>query len=421
MDITYSFMIPVLEYFHKVTSSYGWAIMLLTLAVRILVWPLVAKSTKSMMKMSQLQPQVKAIQERYKDNPELFQKKTMEFYTKNKINPMGGCLPTLVQLPILFALFATFTGPPFGDKPIDVKVNVVDAAPGVEFKRAETSSANSPYVSPEGQTAKVVVFPGEMTIKPGESVDFGTRAVEGKLPEDFKPVWKIVGPKPKEGEPSVSMDDQGHATFPRQGEFHVQAVVPGVAKQEKFAFINGLGKTVQGVSLLKPDNWDALSLILLFGITMYLSSKFSMAQSPSKKPDSELNEQEIIQRQTMKTMPIAVTAMFFFIPLPTGVYLYMVVSNIIQTLQTWMIMKSPAPAIVDVLDDGPPPPPSNGAGPKRKDPDQGTAQADDKPVKALTDNKGGGSDTADTSDQGAKIKVKPASYSSNGKRKKKKK
>src|SRR3990167_2940263 len=117
-------MIPILEAIAKACHSYGWAIVLLTVLVRILVYPLVSSSTRSMQRMAQMQPQLKIIQDRYKGDPEMFQKKAMEFYKKNKINPMGGCLPTLVQLPILFALFATFTGPPFGDKPIQVKIKV---------------------------------------------------------------------------------------------------------------------------------------------------------------------------------------------------------------------------------------------------------------------------------------------------------
>ena len=73
----------------------------------------------------------------------------MEFYQKNKINPMGGCLPLLIQLPILLALFSTFTGPPFGDKPIEVKVKVVAAAQASEAHKNEASSGGVPYVSKE--------------------------------------------------------------------------------------------------------------------------------------------------------------------------------------------------------------------------------------------------------------------------------
>lgn len=347
-------MIPCLELFAKATHSYGWAIVLLTLLVRIIVAPFVASSTKSMQRMSQLQPQLKAIQERYKGEPEQFQKKAMEFYSKNKINPMGGCLPTLVQLPVLFALFATFTGPPFGDKPIDVKVTVVDRAQAAQAHRSEVSGNNSPYVSADGQLAKLTVHPGDSTVVAGSEIDFFTRPIEGKLLPDYRSGWKIIGQAKdaKELAQKATIDSNGHAVFREAGEYHVQAIVPGVAKNEKFGFINGLGKVAQGAALVQPQNWDCLVLILLFGVTMFLSQKFTVAQ-PKKTAGAQLDEQQLIQQQTMKTMPIAVTAMFFFIPLPTGVYLYMVISNVVQTLQTWLIMKSPAPQLVDVLSDGP--------------------------------------------------------------------
>src|SRR5438552_12943296 len=130
-------MVPIMQWIAKACHSYGWAIVVLTILIRILLYPLVAASTRSMQKMAQLQPQLKVIQERYKGDPELFQKKATEFYQKNKINPLGGCLPTLVQLPIFFALFATFSGPPFGDKPIPVKVHVVAPSMSSEVKKSE--------------------------------------------------------------------------------------------------------------------------------------------------------------------------------------------------------------------------------------------------------------------------------------------
>lgn len=343
MDITYQFMLPPLEFIAKATGSYGWAIVLLTVLIRILVYPLVASSTRSMQRMAQMQPQLKAIQNRYKNDPEMFQKKAMEFYQKNKINPMGGCLPTLVQLPVLFALFATFSGPPFDEKAIPVKVKVVPAAEAAQAHRAEISGANSPYVWPDGKLAKVVVYPGDTTLVAGSSLDFGTRAVDGSLPEDFKPVWKITGDAHK-----ATIDEAGHATFPDTGEVTVNAFVPAVAKNESFAFMNSLGKKVQGLDLLKPENWDNLALILLFGATMWLSQKL-MVQPSTMDPDSE---QAQIQQQTQRIMPITVTAMFFFLPLPSGVFIYMVVSNVIQSLQTWFIMRKPAAALVDVLADG---------------------------------------------------------------------
>jgi YidC/Oxa1 family membrane protein insertase len=155
VDITYSFMIPLMELFAKATHSYGWSIILLTLLVRLCVWPLVASSTKSMKRMATLQPKLKQLQEKYKDDPETFRQKSMEFYSTNKMNPLGGCLPTLVQFPILIALFATFTGPPFQDKDIPVKVNLAKPADAsnVKIVNNPTSGATSPYVSADGKRA----------------------------------------------------------------------------------------------------------------------------------------------------------------------------------------------------------------------------------------------------------------------------
>ncbi|MHB0976928.1 MAG: YidC/Oxa1 family membrane protein insertase [Candidatus Aquicultorales bacterium] len=85
--------------------SYGLAIVLLTIAVRVLLLPLTIKQTKSMMDMQRLQPKLKAIQEKYKDDKEKLQQEMMKLYQEHKVNPFGGCLPLLLQLPVFFALF----------------------------------------------------------------------------------------------------------------------------------------------------------------------------------------------------------------------------------------------------------------------------------------------------------------------------
>lgn len=350
-DLAYSLMLPLLMAFQKATHSYGFSIILLTLVVRICVWPLVAQSTKSMKNMSSMQPEMKKLQAQYKDDPALLQQKTMEFYKENKVNPFGGCLPTLIQLPVLFALFATFSGPPFGDKAIDVKVHVVDQAHASEVKHTEVSGSNSAFVSEAGQKAKVIVFPGDCTVVKGESLDFGTRAVEGQLPADFMVDWRYFPKSVRDPDKVPHEKAAGYRiTFNELGDWQVQAKVPGIAKNERFLFINGLGKVAKGVDLLKPENFDSLFLIALFGLSMYFSQKFTVVAP--KVPDEEMDEQQKVQRDTMKMMPLTMTGMFFFIPLPTGVFLYMVVSNIVQTLQTWLIMKTPSPQMADVSADG---------------------------------------------------------------------
>jgi YidC/Oxa1 family membrane protein insertase len=389
-DIAYKIMLPALLFFHEQTHSYGWAIILLTLAVRAVVWPLVAQSTRSMQRMSKLQPQMKVLQERYKGEPDVLQKKLMEFYQKNKINPMSGCLPTLIQLPILFALFATFSGPPFGDHWVDSKITVVTKVDGSPEKK-ETSGGNSAYIGKDGQAAKVVMYPGDTTVAVGDTLHFGTRAIEGNLSKDFAPSWKVVGPNSKDfkaaesNKDDATIDDQGDAKFLKAGEYHVGVKVPGVAKNESFGFITGLGKVSNGVQLLYPGNWDTLALILVFGATMYLSQQFTMT-TPKPAAGDKLDEQQIIQQQTAKTMPFVATAMFLVIPLQTGVYLYLVISNVVQTLQTWLLMKMPEPAFVDVSGGAPESSPAPGKNGKQGP----TATSQDPPGSPQSTNGTGG-------------------------------
>ncbi len=86
--------------------NYGLAIILLTVLIKIALYPLSAKQMRSMVMMQQLAPKVKEIQEKYKGkDPQKMQKKVMELYQENKVNPMSGCLPLIVQLPILIALY----------------------------------------------------------------------------------------------------------------------------------------------------------------------------------------------------------------------------------------------------------------------------------------------------------------------------
>jgi YidC/Oxa1 family membrane protein insertase len=311
-----------------------------------------------MKKLSKLQPQIAALKKRYKNDPEMLSRKSMEFLQQNKANPMDGCWPLLIQMPVLIALYGTFTGPPFGDRLIDVKVTVADKQPAVASAQAPTSGGNSPYVSAGGLRAKVAVFPGESTVEVGHSIDFGVRAIEGQLASDFAPSWKIVNKESRNpNDPGVpaeeaTIDAQGHATFLKAGEYHVEAVVPGIAKNERFLLINGLGKVAHGIELLQPRNWDTLALILLFGGTMYWAQKFSVSQpAVNDDMDEEQKEQLKIQQQTMKTMPLVTTIMFLVMPwpMPTGVFLYLVLSNVLQSLQTWLVMQWPAPELVDVM------------------------------------------------------------------------
>nr|WP_239559227.1 YidC/Oxa1 family membrane protein insertase [Sporohalobacter salinus] len=98
-------MTQSLDFFYGYTNSYGLAIILLTLAIRVLLFPLVAKQTRSMKAMQELQPKMEELKEKYGDDQQQYQQKVMELYKKHKVNPAAGCLPLLLQMPILVALF----------------------------------------------------------------------------------------------------------------------------------------------------------------------------------------------------------------------------------------------------------------------------------------------------------------------------
>ena len=87
--------------------SYGLAIILLTVLIKILVYPLTKKQLQSMKAMQRIQPKMKKLQEKYKDNPRVMQQKLMELYQKEGANPMSGCLPMLIQMPILMGMYYT--------------------------------------------------------------------------------------------------------------------------------------------------------------------------------------------------------------------------------------------------------------------------------------------------------------------------
>ncbi|MEA5076797.1 MAG: YidC/Oxa1 family membrane protein insertase [Coriobacteriia bacterium] len=99
------FLFDVLQLLFGVVHDYGFAIILLTVAIRVLLLPLTIKQTKSMYELQRIQPKIKELQEKYKNNQEKLQEETLKFYQENKVNPFGGCLPMLLQMPVFFALF----------------------------------------------------------------------------------------------------------------------------------------------------------------------------------------------------------------------------------------------------------------------------------------------------------------------------
>ena len=103
-------MVKSLDVFNDFLGNYGWSILVLTFIIRLIVFPLTWKQQKSTKRMQEIQPEMMKIRKKYEKNPQKMQEETMKLFQKHDINPMAGCLPLLIQIPILFAFFQAIMG-----------------------------------------------------------------------------------------------------------------------------------------------------------------------------------------------------------------------------------------------------------------------------------------------------------------------
>ena len=352
-------MLPFLDFFYGLVPSYGLAIIALTLVVRFALFPVSANQLRSMRRMKianpVMQQRIKEAQERYKNDPAKQQEEVGKVNAANFKefgNPLSGCLPAIVQLPILFALFATLRGSPFAD--INYSVNFQVAAPAVEAAAPATegqAQIRQPFTTASQNVyfADRVHFPvlataingtnlaiGEQSkiiLQTSQGKDFGTLSAE--YPDvEMTPVWKVI-----KGQDLVEVSADGTVTAKQAGDVTVQATVPGLASNKGFLFIKALGKT--GVTNADGSiNWDIIVMVLGFGVSLYANQNISSGSTPKpSNPSPESSQQETMNKLT----PIIFSGMFLFFPLPSGVMLYMLIANIFQTLQAFIVAKEPLP------------------------------------------------------------------------------
>ncbi len=97
----------ILKFFYKITGNFGWSIVLLTMVLQVVLLPLTMKSFKSMQSLKKIQPQINMLREKYKEDPKRLNIEMMNLYKTRKVNPFGGCLPMILQIPVFWALFTT--------------------------------------------------------------------------------------------------------------------------------------------------------------------------------------------------------------------------------------------------------------------------------------------------------------------------
>lgn len=334
MDFT-TLTIELLKGLASLVGNYGLAIILLTVVIRLAMWPLNVSQQRSMKMMQTLQPKIKAIQDRYKSDPQKMQQKLMEFYKEHKFNPMGGCLPLLIQLPIFILLYSALMSPQFiqiaGDTSfgflsrLDTTLRATagrsyDGAFGVSqgdtFTLGKTAKVYLPDEVLENvkikNPNKAVEIQGEF--KPGESVDF--KIDLDHLDLKFAQLNEIQ--KAEIAVTDMTNKEIENVTFEKHGNI-LMASVPTTAATRAF-------------------HWDVFALIALFAITMFASQKIMMAANKPK--DGAVDPtQEAIQKSMGTFMPIMIIGTFVIIPIPAGVLVYLVTSNIIQIVQTVLVNK----------------------------------------------------------------------------------
>lgn len=334
-------MLPIIDFFYGVFPSYGLAIVALTLIIRFALYPLSAGSIRSMRRMRIVQPvmqkRMAEIKERYKDDPQK-QQEEMVNVQKEFGNPLAGCLPLLLQMPVLLALFATLRGSPFAGANYSVNLQIL---PSEQIERIQPQAFATPpqniYVADGVHTQITAILPGGNKLAVGEKTKIQYQTMEGKpfdallveYPQTkLTPEWKII-----KGEDRIKIDLEGNVEALEPGDVTIQGTIPGLAANSGFLFIDALGR----VGAIDPDgkiHWDIVGMIIFFGISLYFSQMLSGQNSSGGNP-----QQETVNKIT----PVIFSGMFLFFPLPAGVLMYMVIGNVFQTLQTYILSREPLP------------------------------------------------------------------------------
>ena len=342
--ISNNIMLPILDFFYGIVPSYGLAIIALTLVIRFAVYPLSAGQIRNMRKMKIVQPLMKARQEeikqRYQNDPAK-QQEEMGKLMQEFGNPLAGCLPLLLQMPILFALFATLRGSPFTDTPYTVDVQILPKAQ-VEriIPQPFATKAQNIYIDDGVHYKLAALLPGGNKLAVGESTQIQFQTLEGKslsrilteYPENsISPQWQVT-----KGSERIQVTENGTIIPLAPGDATIEVKLPGIAANTGFLFIKALGQ----VGVIDDDgniNFDILGMVLFFGISIYLNQQLTTAGQGSTTPEND-------QQQAMtKITPILFSGMFLFFPLPAGVLMYIVVANIFQMGQTWFLTREPLP------------------------------------------------------------------------------
>jgi YidC/Oxa1 family membrane protein insertase len=338
--ISDNLLLPILDFFYGLVPSYGLAIIALTVVIRLALFPLSAGSIRNARRMRIAQPAMQKrqaeIKAKFANNPQKQQEELGQLM-KEFGSPLAGCLPLLVQMPILFALFATLRGSPFADVPYTLNLKVL---PAEQIAAVEPKPFNSPshsiFVTETTHVPVIATLEGGTKLGVGDSTQVKLHTKQGDSfasvlqgidhGDAFAPSWSVT-----KGEGVVSVAADGTITALGAGDATVEGKIPGLAARSGFLFIKALGQV--GFMTDGAVNWDIAILVAGFGASLFASQILSGMGMPPNPQQSTAN----------KITPVMITGMFLFFPLPAGVLLYMVVANVFQALQTFLLSREALP------------------------------------------------------------------------------
>lgn len=285
----------IIQFIYNIVQNYGWSIIIFTVLIKLLLTPLQIKSQKGMKKQQKIQPIIADLQKKYANDKEKLQVEMMKVYKENNVSMMGGCLPLLIQFPILIGLYSVI------QRPLKYLI-------GINFKDANVISkvsdivkqmANNPEVAHAVESIKALA-PEELAknIEKYNQINFATWCNYLGIEE-----WTI--------------------------NFNFYGL--NLSKVPSSAFSR----------ILSGDfsDWGVI-LLLLIPIVAVLTTWFSMRQTQKM---SGTNSQNSEQADTMNSMSKSMNMMmplmtgFFSITLPAGLGLYWIASNIMQVVTQWIL------------------------------------------------------------------------------------
>ncbi|WP_166277082.1 MULTISPECIES: membrane protein insertase YidC [Oscillatoriophycideae] len=347
-------MLPILDFCYGIIPSYGLAIVALTFVIRFALYPVSAGQIRNMRRMRVAQPVMQKrqqeIRERYKSDPVKLQEEQAKLIQEFG-NPLAGCFPLLIQMPVLFALFATLRGSPFAASTYSINLQILPPEKVAQIEAQPFSTKpQSIYVADGEHYPVAAVLDKGNRLAVGQAATLDYQTVSGKplsalLAEhpdvNIQPTWTV-----QKGQDRVSLDESGHLQTLQPGDVTIQGKIPGIAAENGFLFIKALGRVgaIDGELITQTEagpklnvdaiHWDILLMVLGFGISLYINQLLTGQQQAANNAQ---------QQAVNQYLPIIFSGMFLFFPLPSGVLLYMLIGNIFQTVQSAILAREPLP------------------------------------------------------------------------------